>query len=116
MDPRSEQRLVGVDVAHPGDPALIEDEGLDRRGAPSRQPAEVLSREGGIERLDSEPQRQIRVAGRGPEEQVARAEAPRVDIEELMAAVEAEADPAMHRLGRRVEEQRARHPEMKKQE
>ena len=38
MDPGAEQRLVGVDVADPGDPPLVEHERLDRRLAAARDP------------------------------------------------------------------------------
>ena len=40
MDPRAEQRLVRVDVAHPGDPPLVEQERLDRRAPASRERAQ----------------------------------------------------------------------------
>ena len=36
VDAGSEERLVGVDVAHASDPPLVEQEGLDRRAAAAR--------------------------------------------------------------------------------
>ncbi len=55
VDPRLEQRLVGVDVAHPGDAALIHDRLLDRR---ARALEPVGEHEGGerlLQRLGSDP-------------------------------------------------------------
>ena len=56
----AEQRLVGVDVADAGDPPLVEDERLDRGGAPARLLAQVGRGELGRERLHAQPRAQIR--------------------------------------------------------
>ena len=42
VDPGAEQRLVGVDVADARDPALIEQERLDRGDSPARERAQML--------------------------------------------------------------------------
>ena len=42
MDPGPEQRLVGVDVADAGDPALVEQKGLDRRRATARGAPQII--------------------------------------------------------------------------
>ena len=44
MDPRREQRLVGVDVADAGDDALVEERGLDRRLAARERARQVGGR------------------------------------------------------------------------
>ena len=54
MDLRPEQRLVGVDVAHAGDPLLVQEECLHRLLAAACLVAERLGREVGAERLDPE--------------------------------------------------------------
>ena len=54
MDCAAEQRLVGVDVAHAGDPPLIEQERLDRRAAAARERVQVRGVEAGVEGLEAE--------------------------------------------------------------
>src|SRR5439155_5498772 len=44
VDSGAKQRLVGVDVAHPGDAPLVQQEGLDRCTAPARQRAGAVHR------------------------------------------------------------------------
>ena len=79
VDPRAEQRLVGVDVADARDPALVEQQRLDRRRAPARERAQVLGGEALVERL--EPSRAAKNASSAgsPQQQLAGAEAARVD-------------------------------------
>ena len=60
MDLRRPQRLVGVDVAEPGDDALVEQDGLDRRLAPAQRRVQELGRERVRERLGAEPEREER--------------------------------------------------------
>src|SRR6202012_4753213 len=62
VDPRPEQRLVGVDVPDAGDPRLIEHERLDRGTPPPRARAQVLGGEPWGERLDPEPRGQVLLA------------------------------------------------------
>lgn len=54
MDARAKQRLVGIDVADPRDPALIEQDGRDRSPTASGLQEQVLGGEVGAERLDAE--------------------------------------------------------------
>ena len=80
VDARAEQRLVGVDVPHPGDLALVEQERLDRRdvrprASPRRCSAVNRSSSG------SSPRRAAKNASSAScaEQQLAGAEAARVD-------------------------------------
>ena len=41
MDPGPEQGLIGIDVADPGDPPLVQQQRLDRRPAASHDRAQV---------------------------------------------------------------------------
>ena len=92
MDPRAEQRLVGVDVPDAGDPALVEQERLDRRAAAAAEARSVApssSSDSG-----SSPRRAAKKASRAaaPSGELARPEAPRVAEAQLVrAAVEREA-------------------------
>jgi hypothetical protein len=55
VDPRPEQRLVGVDVAHAGHALLVQEEGLHRLPAPARLLAQRVGREVRAEWLHAEP-------------------------------------------------------------
>ena len=85
-----EERLVGVDVADPGDPLLVEQEGLERRPAAGGDLAETLGGELVGQRLDAEPRGEVGVELPVPEQQ-RLAEAPRVGEPELAPVVEDEA-------------------------
>ncbi len=108
MDPGAEQCLVGVDVPDSRDPPLVEDERLHGRRSPARDRGEVLGGELGGERLHPEPL--VEVCGARPRvrQQMAGAEPPRVDVHEPMTVVELEANSGVRRVGRRIEQQRAR--------
>jgi hypothetical protein len=54
MDPSSEQRLVGVDVAHARDDPLVEDQRLDGGGPTGDGAVEVVNGEARRERLGAE--------------------------------------------------------------
>ncbi len=51
VDARAEERLVGVDVADTRDAALVEQERLDRGGAPARERTQVGGGEPLVQRL-----------------------------------------------------------------
>jgi hypothetical protein len=54
MDARPEQRLVGVDVAHPRDAPLVEQEGLDGSAPAACHPSQRLAGELAVEGLQAE--------------------------------------------------------------
>jgi hypothetical protein len=112
MDPRPEQSLVGVDVAHARDPALVKDERLNRRRPTPGLAPQVIGRELGRERLDAEPSFKVGIASLRAREEVTGPEASWVDVQELMLAVERESDPHVGGLHRRVKQEGARHSEM----
>ncbi len=117
MDAGSKQRLVGVDVADPGDLALIEQQGLDRRAAAAGQPVQVPAGEVRVERLNAEPGSQEVVQRGTPKSELAGAEATRVDEGDPMcAAVELEDDSRVRRRAARVQQQRPGHAQMDEQE
>ena len=64
MDPRAEQRLVGVDVPDAGDVALVEQERLDRRPAPAARRRSVAPSSAPDERLEPQAGAEEGVAGR----------------------------------------------------
>ena len=70
----AKQRLVGVDVADAGDPALVEQERLDRGAPPARQRAQQRGREGVVERLDAEARGEERLERLVADHQLAGAE------------------------------------------
>jgi len=110
VDSRPEQRLVRVDVADAGNPALVEDERLDRRRAPARDRPQVTSRERGRQWLDPEAGTQVRITCVGAVDDVAGTEPPRVDIDQPMAVVEIDPDPCVCRLDLGVQQERPGHP------
>ena len=61
MDPRPPERLVGVDVPHAGDRALVEDRRLHGRAAPGEPLGEVLRPIRGRERLTPDARVDVRV-------------------------------------------------------
>ncbi len=78
VDSRTEQRLVGVDVADAGHPALVEQQRLDGRSPPAHHRAQVGGREVLVEGLATEPGREKHLEGLGAEQQLPCAEAPGV--------------------------------------
>jgi hypothetical protein len=90
VNARPEQRLVGVDVAHSGDPPLVEHEGLHRSGPSAGESAQVLGGELGRERLDPQPQREIRLSGRAAEQQMAGAQPSGIDVQQPVPIIEPE--------------------------
>src|SRR3954469_5401883 len=93
-----EERLVGVDVADPGNAGLVEEEGLQRRLPPRRHLPQRLRGELGRERLDAE----LREALLQPRvlDQEGLAEAAWIGEPELAAVVEHEPRPQVPLLGR----------------
>ena len=87
MQVGAEQRLVGVDVADPGDPRLVEQERLQRRAPAGGELEQRLRRQLAAERLDPEPRGEVAVElVAGEDDGVA--EAARVGEPELRAVVE----------------------------
>jgi len=86
VEPCPPQRLVGVDVPHPGKRPLVEKGGLER-GAPTRKTlAEAGGREQRVERLVAHAGAEVRL--RLPRfEQEPRAEAPHVSIRDVRSVV-----------------------------
>ena len=131
VDPRAEQGLVGVDVPHARDAALVEQERLDRRRrARARAPRRCSAREPLVERLHADARGEERVDRRGAEQQLAGAEAARVDDHEPAPhapssgappaspsaaggrADELQADTRVRGLGNRLTQHRARHAQV----
>jgi hypothetical protein len=115
MNAGQEQRLVGVDVSDSSDPSLIEHERLHRSGPSASNPAQALRSELGRERLDPQPQREIRIARRTAEQQVAGPEPPGIDVHQPVPIVEPQPDAGVQRVERRVKQQRSGHPQMDEQ-
>ncbi len=123
VHPRPEQRLIRVDVAHAGDPALVQQERLDRRRPALRQRPQVLRREALVERLEAEPRREERLERVAAQQQLARAEAARVDDRQAHAVAtfaparrtQLHAHAHVLLLGVRVSEHRARHAQVLRQ-
>ena len=89
----AQQGLVGVDVPHAGDAALVEQEGLDRSATAARELAQVARGEALIEGLEPKAGGEEALELIGPLEQLARAEAARVDDEQPVAGPPRELDP-----------------------
>ena len=86
VEARAPQRLIGVDVSHPGEGALVEERRLER-GAPSRETlAEPRRREERVERLVANALAQVRLRLAGLEQEPG-AEAPDVPIRDVRAVV-----------------------------
>ncbi len=112
--PRSEQSLVGIDVADARDPALVQQERLDRRRPALGQPAQVTHGEALVERLQPEPHREERLERIAAQQQLARAEAARIDDRQPARArgtsrAQLDAHAHMQLLGVRLREHRAGH-------
>src|SRR2546423_1456739 len=112
MDASAVERLVGVDVSHPGYPALIEQHRLDRRSTSLRDGAQVLWRESLIQRLQTQPRIEEGLQSVGPEHELARAEASRVRDRQTCARLQMDEHARVLRLALRVPQQRARHAQM----
>ena len=98
MQVGAKQRLVGVDVADPGDPRLVEQERLQGRAAVGRDLEQPLRRQLAAERLDPEPRSEVGVELVAAEHDRV-AEAPRVGEPQLRAVVEDEPSPQVARVG-----------------
>ena len=61
MDPRAPERLVDVDVPEPGNRALVEQRGLDRRVAFLERRGECPRAEAAIQWLRAQPGVEVRV-------------------------------------------------------
>lgn len=110
-DPRSEERLVGVDVPQTCDPPLVEQDRLHRRPPALQHGRQGLGRKGRVERLGAERPQELGVA----RNQLPAAELPQVAPAEVVAAFEAHPAPLV-RLRWRVgpaPHQPARHPEVR---
>jgi hypothetical protein len=112
MNTGPEQSLIGVDVADAGDPPLVEDERLHGCAAAARHGPQVIERELGGERLDADPLTEIAVASSGPGQQMAGPEPTRIHVHEAPTAGQLESDPRVGRVARRVDQERARHPQV----
>src|SRR5437763_16456572 len=108
MDPRAEQRLVGVDVPDARDSPLIAQERFDGGDAAAGRLAKPLGSELRRERLDPEPSGQILLARLAAVYEVARPEPPWIDVHETVAGVQLEAHAGVRRIQRGMEQQRAR--------
>src|SRR5690348_15314212 len=106
------QRLVGVDVSHPGDPALIEEQRLDRCAASLRDGAQVLWRESLIQRLQTQARIEEGLEGGGPEHELTRAEAARVRDRETCARLQIDEHACVLRLAGGIPQQRAGHAQV----
>ena len=114
VDARAPERLVGVDVPEPRDRALVEQRALDRRAAPCEPLRQPRGGEARPERLDAEPDAQVRIELAGLE-QPPRAEAAHVAVGEPAAVVERDRGPRVRVVGRAVGEERAGHAQMREQ-
>ena len=101
MDLRPEQRLVGIDVPHPRDPALVEEERLDRRTAPLREPAQGARRRA-RRRADPRRARRRTPPARGARRPAHGAEPARVAEPQLVAVREPDPHPLVRRIRLRV--------------
>src|SRR5438105_1134348 len=86
VDPRPPERLVHVDVPHPGERSLVEEGGLDRGAASLQALGETLRRERRCERLAPDAGGEVRLELLGLEEEP-RAEAPHVAIRYVRSVV-----------------------------
>lgn len=104
------ERFVDVDVAEAREPALVEEDGLDRRGAPFQDSAEVGEAEVAVDRLRAEP------GGEGGDvvEEIPGAELAEVRPAQVVAVVERNlrALVLLRRIGRLPPEHPAGHAEM----
>src|SRR6185436_4099404 len=115
MELRAPQRLVGVDVPEPGDGALVEERGLERRASPDEAVAEDAGGEALLERLRAEADGEIRLDLVRFEQQP-RAEAADVPVRDVRSVVQTDNGASVRILlepsvGRRRAE-RSRHPEV----
>ena len=86
MDPRAPERLVDVDVPHPGERALVEQRRLHRRPPPAEAFAEPGGGEERVERLVAETRGKVRV-DLARLEQLPRAEAADVAVRDVRSVV-----------------------------
>jgi hypothetical protein len=86
VEPRPPEGLVGIDVPHPRERALVEECSLERRAA-SREPfAETGGREESVERLVAYPLVEVGLCFSGLEQEP-RAEAPDIAIGDARSVV-----------------------------
>src|SRR4051794_15925965 len=93
------QRLADVDVAEPGDDALVEQRRLDRRYLPGERTVQITGVETRLQRLGAEPREHRMRALLPPYQVIEQAEAARVVEPNDGAVVEGQHDMVV-RLGR----------------
>ena len=122
MDASPEESLIGVDVPHPRNPALVEQQRLDGSPPSFHQTPQVGSREQLIEGLKTQPGREEGIHRLRPEQQLPGAEASRIDEGQAARCAaarrrpEQDTDTGMRGLGVWVGEHRSRHPQVLGQE
>src|SRR5215218_4197630 len=92
MQPRPEQRLADIDVAEPGDQALVEERRLERRPLAPEQAGDRLAGELIAERLEPEIAEMRRGLELGPGHEVHQPEPARVVVGDARAVREVEDD------------------------
>ncbi len=118
VDARAEQRLVGVDVADAGDPALVEQERLDRRAC-ARGPGARSSAPVSASASGSTPSRAAKNASSARRPRASSPVPKRRGSQKRSSCapvVEGEAHALVGRVVARVEQQRAGHPQVHEQE
>lgn len=116
-DACTKQRLAGVNIADPDNELLIEQGGLDRRGAAFEQVVQTGGGKGGRQWFDAEMRQQFMGGQLIAAHQIANAEAARVIEARLKAVVEGKADMVVFADGRGVGRQHhaPRHAKVQKQ-
>jgi hypothetical protein len=87
----AKQCLVRVDVAHPRDPALIEQKRLDRRSSPARESPQILEAEPLVKRLQTQARREEALERLAAEQKLTSAEAAGVHYHQLQPTISADA-------------------------
>ncbi len=112
MDTRPVQGLVGVDVAHPGDPALVEQQRLDRCRAPLHEGVQVGGGEALVQRLEPQAQRKELLERLCTEQQLSGAKAPWVYDHEPALGAQLHVNPHVCGFGLGLAEHGAGHPQV----
>jgi hypothetical protein len=86
IEPRAPERLVDVDVPHPGKRPLVQERSLERRAAARQALAELRGREERVERLVADPGAEVGLRLLRLEEQPG-SEAPNVPVCDIRAVV-----------------------------